>query len=161
MLWIESKLNSINIDAILAETNTMKYLSALLLSLFFLSSYGQKQIKLEELKDHIGDSVEVKGKISGVRYLETAKNTPTFINIGGVYPNQLLTVVIWGDVRKQLDYAPEDKKFAGGMAIVTGKVELYKDKPQIVIKDPKQLRIVYDEEVPADQVPAIEKKKGN
>jgi len=73
----------------------------------------------------------------------------------------LLTVVIWGDVRKTLGYAPEEKKYAHGMAIVTGKVELYQGKPQIVISDPKQLVIMYDEEVPAAELPSIEKKKGN
>jgi len=47
------------------------------------------------------------------------------------------------------------------MAIVTGKVELYQGKPQIVISDPKQLVMMYDEEVPAAELPSIEKKKGN
>ncbi|MGN6400687.1 MAG: hypothetical protein ACTHMD_09545 [Flavisolibacter sp.] len=61
-------------------------------------------------------------------------------------------------MRKKLDYAPEDKKFAGGMATVTGKVELYRGKPQIVITDPSQFKILYDEEVPASQVPAINNK---
>lgn len=56
--------------------------------------FAQKEIKLEELKDHIGDSVKVQGNVYGVRFLESAKNTPTFINIGAAYPNQLLTVVI-------------------------------------------------------------------
>lgn len=139
----------------------MKVLFFLLLIVLSTRLYAQNEIKLEELKDHIGDSVKVKGKIYGVRYLGTAKNTPTFINVGAAYPNQLLTVVIWGDVRKMLGYAPEEKKYAHGVAVVTGKVELYRDKPQIVIKDPKQLLIMYDEEVPASELPPIEKKKGS
>jgi DNA/RNA endonuclease YhcR with UshA esterase domain len=140
----------------------MKYLSTLLLSFLFLSSYAQKQVKLEELKDHIGDSVEVKGQVYGIRYLESAKNTPTFINMGAAYPNQLLTVVIWGDVRQHLPYKPEEvivpKK---GDITVFGKVEENKGKPQITVRNPDQLVFKYDEEVPADQIPPIEKKKGN
>lgn len=138
----------------------MKQLLTILLLATSLSSWAQKEIKLEEVNSHIGDSVTVKGKIHGIRYLQSAKNTPTFINVGGAYPNQLLTIVIWGDVRKKLNYAPEEEKYAHGMAVVSGKVELYKEKPQIVITDPSQLRILYDEEVPATQLPAIEKNKG-
>lgn len=133
----------------------MKLLITLLLIAGFSTAKAQTEIKIEEVANHIGDSVKVKGRIFGVRYLETANNTPTFINIGAAYPNQVLTVVIWGDVRKKLDYTPEDKKYAGGMAVVTGKVELFKGKPQIVIHTPGQLTILYDEEVPASQLPAI------
>lgn len=130
-------------------------LTLLLLAASGFTSNAQKSIELAELSNHIGDSVTVKGKIFGVKYLEAAKNTPTFINIGAAYPNQLLTAVIWGDVRKKLGYNPEDSKFSGGMATVTGKVELYKGKPQIVITDPKQLLILYDDEVPQSEVPIV------
>lgn len=121
----------------------MRILLAAIFSLCFIASNAQKEIKLAEVKDHIGDSVKVEGIISGVRYLETAKNTPTFINVGGNYPNQLLTVVIWGDVRKYMSSVPATKD-EGSKIIVTGKIELYKDKPQIVVKDPAQLEIVQD-----------------
>lgn len=124
-----------------------------------LSTWAQKEIQLEELSGHIGDSITVKANIYGVRYLETAKNTPTFINVGAAYPNQLLTIVIWGNVRQGLGYAPEEKPQNNGMAVVSGKVELYRGKPQIVITDPKQLRILYDEVVPASQVPQIQQQK--
>ncbi|MGZ3854109.1 MAG: hypothetical protein ACXVBX_15040 [Flavisolibacter sp.] len=121
----------------------MKYLPTLLLCFLFLSTYAQKEIKLEELKDHIGDSVKVQGIISGVKYLESAKNTPTFISVGAAYPNQLLTIVIWGDVRQNMTLLPSSKD-VGNKIVVAGKVELFKDKPQIVIKDPRQLEIVQD-----------------
>jgi len=49
---------------------------------------------------------------------------------------------------KKLDYSPEDKKFAGAITVVTGKVELFKGKPQIVVNTPDQLNLIYYEEVP-------------
>ena len=122
-----------------------------------MACFAQTEVKLEEVKNHIGDSVKVRGKIFGVRYLKNAKNTPTFINLGAAYPNQLLTVVIWGDVRNMLGYKPEEQ-FAKGFATVYGKIESYKGKLQILIKNPEQLLILHDEEVPADQIPPIEKK---
>lgn len=130
-----------------------------LYTLVFIGESAQKEIKLEEAKDHISDSVKVIGKIYGIKYIENVMNKPTFINLRSAYPNQLLTIVMWGDVIEKLGYNPQEKKFTQGVAVVTGKIELYKDKPQIVIKDPGQLVFIYHEEVPADQIPPIEKKK--
>ena len=135
----------------------MKYILLPFVAIIFsMFTYAQKEIKLEEVKDHVGDSITVKGKIFGIKYFENAKNQPTLINVGAAYPNQLLTIVIYGDVRKKLTYDISDKKYSQGMAIVTGKVELFKDKPQIVINDPSQLSFIIDEEVPKSQIPPIQ-----
>lgn len=138
----------------------MKFVPVLFLLICSVCSYAQKKIKLEEVTQHVGDSVQVRGQVYGVRYLENAKNTPTFINLGAAYPNQLLTVVIWGDVRSKLAYKPEEA-LAKGFVTVVGKIELFKDKPQIVVRNPDQLLILRDEEVPADKIPPIQKKKDN
>ena len=121
----------------------MKSLFFILCTLCFLSLHAQQEIKLDQIKDHIGDSVKLQGVISGVRYLNGAKNTPTFINVGGNYPNQLLTVVIWGDVRQKLLVTPSSKD-NGNRIIVSGKVELYNDNPQIIIRNTNQFEIVQD-----------------
>jgi hypothetical protein len=60
--------------------------------------------------------------------------------MGAAYPNQLLTVVIWADVRKDFDKAPEEF-FMGKEICVSGKIELYHDKPQIVIKSKSQVSV--------------------
>ena len=99
---------------------------------------GQSVIKLDSIKQHIGDSVTVCGKVYGGLYLENAKNSPTLLNIGANYPNQLLTVVIWGDVRKDFTVKPEED-FANKEICITGKVELFKEKAQIVIRNPTQI----------------------
>ena len=114
--------------------------SVLILSLFLIScmAYSEASVKLEDLSRHAGDSVTVCGKVFSARYLSSSKNTPTFLNLGAAYPNQLLTVVIWGDVRKQFEGKPEElynEKERG----VSGRVELYKDKPQIVMHDSRQI----------------------
>jgi len=128
------------------QINYLRIMKSLLLVAIValsLSCAAQKEIKLEQLKDYIGDSVKVQGVISGVRFLDGAKNTPTFINVGGAYPDQLLTIVIWGDVRKALVIVPTPKD-AGNKIIVSGKVELYNGKPQIVVKNPRQFQIIQD-----------------
>lgn len=100
--------------------------------------YSQKQIALKDAAKHVGETVKVCGKIYVSRFVSTAEGTPTFLNMGANYPNQLLTVVIWPDVRDSLKGAPE-KKFLGKEICVIGKVELYRGKPEIVIRSPSQL----------------------
>ena len=81
----------------------MKYIFLMFIVLGCFSRAGaQDTIKLEQAKQHIGDSVTICGRVDDTRYLVTADNSPTFLNMGGVYPKQLLTVVIWANVREQI-----------------------------------------------------------
>jgi micrococcal nuclease len=129
----------------------MKHLIAgVIVSCFSFTTFSQTKIELKDISSHINDSVEVQGKIFGIKYLESAKNSPTFISVGGAYPNQLLTIVIWGDVRKNISVSLDEAKQKGNIAWATGKLESYKGKPQIVISDPKQLDILIDTYIKKD-----------
>ncbi|MEI9809823.1 MAG: hypothetical protein WDO16_19260 [Bacteroidota bacterium] len=102
--------------------------------------FSQQEIKLEELKNHIGDSVKVCTKIYGGIYLDRTKGTPTFLNACGSYPDNPLTLVIWADVRAAFGNKPEEF-YKDKQVCITGKVELYKEKPQIVIHSQNQLAV--------------------
>jgi hypothetical protein len=101
-------------------------------------AFAQKEIKLEELKDHIGDSVKICTKIYGGIFLDRSKGTPTLLNAGGAYPDNPLTVVIWPGVRATFKDKPEEF-YKDKQVCITGKVELFKEKPQIVIHGESQL----------------------
>jgi hypothetical protein len=119
----------------------MKAITSFLLFLILsLTVNAQNNIPLEDINKHVGDSITVCGKVSGIRFLENSKNTPTFMNLGATYPNQLLTVVLWGDVRKQFDKTPEEL-FTNKEVCVTGRIELFKEKPQIVLKKKEDIKI--------------------
>lgn len=122
----------------------MKHLCILVVVLFTtLLAQGQTKIKLEEVGQHIGDSVQVCGKIYGGRLLPGATGRPTLLNMGALYPNQLLTVVVWGKDRMSFDYAP-DRELIGKEVCLTGKIELHKDKPQLVLYRQEQVTIQED-----------------
>ena len=125
----------------------MKFFCLFIAAVLSVSAYCQTEIKLEEATSHIGDSVKIKAKVYGIKQLTNAKGAPTFISLGAAYPNQLLTIVIWQDVKEKMGFNPAQEKYVGGMAVVTGKIELYKGKPQIVITTFLQFDILYDEEV--------------
>ncbi len=52
--------------------------------LITLSSFAQQKIKIDDAKNHVGDSVRICSKIYGCKYLENTKGTPTFLNAGDI-----------------------------------------------------------------------------
>lgn len=119
----------------------MKYILLFLVASFVGAvGFSQTTIKLEDVSKHVGDSVKVCGKVYGIRQVATVQNEPTFINLGGGFPNQLLTVVIWSDVRKQFEQAPEEL-FKDKEICVVGRIEVYKERPQIVIRERGQVSV--------------------
>ncbi len=108
--------------------------------LFSLITYAQATIKLEDVLKHVGYSVTVCGKVAGGRFLEQMENSPTFLNLGAAYPNQLLTIVIWKEIRGQFETVPEDFYMNKDICI-TGKIILFRERPQIVLYKKEQLQI--------------------
>ncbi len=86
----------------------MKFI-LILLSFFsaFLSS-AQQEIKIEDAKNHIGDSVKICALVYSGKYLPNVKGQPTFLDMGGNFPNAPLRIIIWGYVRKQFEKPPEE-----------------------------------------------------
>ena len=113
-------------------------------ALFFsLNVFSQTLIKAEEVGKHVGDSVVVEARVFSTRYFESAKNTPTLLNIGAAFPNQLFTVVIYGEDRKNFSTAPEEY-FKNQTVKIRGKVELYRDRPQIVVKNSEGIQVIQE-----------------
>ena len=105
-----------------------------------ITVFSQTEIKIADISKHVGDSVKVCTTIYGGIFLDRSKGTPTFLNAGGSYPNAPLTIVIWADARATFTEKPE--KFYKDKAVyIYGKVELYKEKPQIVVYKQEQLVI--------------------
>src|SRR5258705_3629589 len=112
---------------------SMKPLLLIVLSAITCSAFSQKEIKLEDVKNHIGDSVKLRAKIYDGKYIESAEGRPTFLNVGNKCPNALLTLVIWGEVRKQFKTPPEELYNKGNEKWLTGKIILYKKRPEILL----------------------------
>ncbi|KAI9452613.1 S1/P1 nuclease-domain-containing protein [Russula earlei] len=95
-------------------------------------------IPVEDASKHEGETVKICTKIYGSKYLETAKGKPTFLNAGAKYPNSPLTLVIWDDNRSHFKNAP-DTYYDGKSICVTGKIEMFKGKPEMVLTDESQV----------------------
>jgi hypothetical protein len=88
-------------------------------------------------KEHVGQDGTVCGKVADTRYLESARR-PTFLNFDERYPNHTFTAVIFGENRAKFG-APE-KDYLDRDICVTGKIEDYNGKPQIIVTEPQQIK---------------------
>lgn len=108
----------------------------------FLSIFAkaQQEVKIDDLNNHTGDSIKVCTKIFGGIYLEKSKGAPTLLDAGGKYPDAPLTLLIWGEARKQFKEAP-DYFYKNKDVCITGRIKLYKGKPEIEIFNEKQIQV--------------------
>lgn len=87
-------------------------------------------VKLDEVKNNIGKTVTVTGKVFSSRDI----GSMVLVNLGAAYPDQLLTLAIKGEAKSlgmQLD---------GKTVTVTGQLIDYKGKPEIIISDKNMIR---------------------
>lgn len=92
-----------------------------------------------DAKNHVGKQVTVCGKVESSTYAQRTKGKPTFLNLDKAYPNQIFTIVIWDTDRSK--FGSPEIDFRGKNIKVTGKVELYKKLPEIIVNNPSQIVI--------------------
>lgn len=95
------------------------------------SSKSFANINIEDAAKYIGESVSITAKVYSCKELANM----TLVNLGAEYPNQLLTVVLRGDAKAL------SKQINNTVLSVKGKLELYKEKPQITVNDTQQIQI--------------------
>lgn len=125
------------------------------LILFVLSPFlfAQKQIGLEEITEHIGKKIRICEKIYGSYVI--GSNGMTLLNVGKPYPDNPLTLVVFEKDLKNFSYVPAEYLLEKSFC-ATGKLILYKDKPEIVLKSEKDIELISDERE-ATEEEAIEK----
>jgi len=87
------------------------------------------KIDVADAQAHVGENVVVTSKVYGYKALDGL----TLVNLGAAYPNQLMTVVLRGAATALAG------EIDGKTIQVTGKVEMYKGKPEIIVRDPKMI----------------------
>lgn len=119
----------------------MKKLCFVLIVLIYsITCYSQKEIKIEDAKNNVGEMVKVCTKILDTDYQEAAKGSPTYLYAKDSFPNNALAFIIWGEKRKFFDYKPE-KDLRERDVCVTGKIEILKEKPVMIIDKQSQVQI--------------------
>jgi len=102
----------------------------------FISINAQEKYTTEEASKHIGEDAVVSGVITQI---STPRNGITYLNIDGKFPDNIFTGVIF---KKDASVFENIKELEGKNVELTGKIEEYKGKPQIILKKPEQIKII-------------------
>jgi exonuclease VII large subunit len=87
-----------------------------------------------DVKAHAGQTVTVEAAISDVH---TGRSGVTFIDVGGRYPDNDFTAVIFaGDATK----FPKASALDGKTVVISGPVQLYQGRAEIILKSADQLK---------------------
>jgi DNA/RNA endonuclease YhcR with UshA esterase domain len=117
----------------------IKVFIILLFLIFPFPVYSQITISPEHAINHIGENVTVCGMVASTHYATRTKGQPTFLNLNRPYPGHIFTVLIWGSDRSNFPGPPEvyynHKKIC-----VTGTIKAYRGIPEIIVKDPAQIK---------------------
>jgi DNA/RNA endonuclease YhcR with UshA esterase domain len=103
----------------------------------FAAAAGAAQagvISDRDVLKHVGERVTVEGIVTGTHV--SAKGTE-FLNFGDRYPNQDFTVVIFA---RSVASIGDVARLYGKRIDVTGAVELYRGRPEIVVNESSQIR---------------------
>ena len=84
---------------------------------------------------HVGQTVTIKGTVENVH---TTGSGMTFFDMGGRFPENAFTGVIFASDAGKF---PKAGSLAGKTVEITGPVELYKGKPEIILKEAGQLKV--------------------
>jgi len=114
------------------KASRLLLLSALAIA---VSPISAQTISATDAKNHVGEKATVCGKIASERTVSSSRGEPTFINLDAAYPNQVFTILIWGDDRQNVGALPTE----GSRVCATGLIQDYKGVPEIVVKNSGQL----------------------
>jgi DNA/RNA endonuclease YhcR with UshA esterase domain len=96
---------------------------------------AEKVIADNEASKYVGESVAVKGIVANV--FQSNKGN-IFLNFGNPYPNQTLYAVIFS---KDAAKFGNVRAYEGKMVVVTGMVQSYKGKAEIILSEPGQISL--------------------
>ena len=113
---------------------------ALFIAAFTSSSANSagNSISPAEAKNFIGKTATVCGKVASANYATRSRKQPTFLNLDETFPRHVFTAVIWGDDRSK--FGEPEKDLKGKKVCVTGLIEEYQGKPEMILRSKNQLK---------------------
>lgn len=110
------------------------------IALLLWSAFARAQtISAAEAKNHVGEKASVCGQVASTHYAARSRGNPTFINLDKPYPNQIFTMLIWGNDRPK--FGEPEETYRNKQICVTGKISDYKGVPEIIAHEPSQVKM--------------------
>lgn len=120
-------------------SRSIKRLPLIVCLLWGLTSPAQNSISAVQARDHVAEKTTVCGEVVSTHYAASSRGSPTFLNLDEPYPNQIFTVVIWGSDRRK--FGNPESTYKNTHMCASGVIDSYRGVPQIVARDPGQLRL--------------------
>ena len=77
------------------------------------------------------------GVVASGRYAERTRGRPTFLNLDKPYPDQVFTILIWGENRAKVG-TPE-QSLLHKRVCVSGSIREYGGRPEIITSEARQI----------------------
>jgi hypothetical protein len=98
------------------------------------------RISANEASGHAGTVAEVCGDVASTSYLNNVEGNPAFINFEKPHPDQVFTIVIWGE-HHELWQTPPHQLYENRSVCVTGRIDVHEGVPQITVHSPDRIQI--------------------
>jgi len=112
----------------------MRTLFVTLLLAFIASPAIAAKITPADAAAHVGQTVTVEGAVSEV--FTSRRSNTTFINMGGRYPDHIFSAVIFAS---DAGTFPNVRALEGKTIDDTGRIRLYRGKPEIILHSAGQI----------------------
>jgi DNA/RNA endonuclease YhcR with UshA esterase domain len=116
------------------KTKSVVTLLALMSAALAIAQAPSNYTAVEAAK-HVGETATITDRVDGVH--QSGKGN-IFLNMGGKYPNQAFTAFVPSASAAQF---PQPQHYEGRTVAVSGKIALYKGKPEIIVNSPSQISV--------------------
>ena len=100
--------------------------------------YAPKRDSQQPRPDSTSEKLRtVCGEVATGRYAERTRGRPTFLNLDKPYPDQVFTILIWGESRAK--FGTPEQSLLHKRVCVSGSIREYGGKPEIVASEPSQI----------------------
>jgi hypothetical protein len=104
-----------------------------------LASSGAQQLSAADAKQHTGEVATVCGQVASIHFAAHSRGEPTFLDLDAAYPNQVFTVLVWGEDRAK--FGNIDAQYSKAHVCVHGTITQYRGGPEMVVHDPSSISI--------------------
>jgi len=117
----------------------MKQIIIITASLLITTAAFSQNVIPDSVQFYEGKTITVCSKVADT-YVSTSEKKITYLNFEYGYPNQTFSGVIFESDLPKFSYVPSEF-LLGKKVCVTGKVKIYKGRPEIIINSEEQLKI--------------------
>ncbi len=97
------------------------------------------EIPAVQAGEFVGKEATVCGVVDGSRFAENAEGQPTYLFMGGNFPQHKFSARIWGRDRASFDPPPD--QLAGKTVCVSGEIRTANGRPEIVVRGARNLKV--------------------